>query len=151
MRWRCEILNRIDKLRARTRAGGWPDERQGGFTDAAVRDEHRPDGRDPAGRRGPDPAGLARPDKYDGAVKARTFAEMPVEAIVCGPQPRIEFDAGDLQRLAESIKRFGQLAPIRVRHDPAQGAWVVLVGERGSAPASWRAWSGSGSSSSNAT
>ncbi|MBV8266330.1 MAG: ParB N-terminal domain-containing protein, partial [Planctomycetaceae bacterium] len=76
------------------------------------------------------PPAPAVPDKYDGAVKARTFAEMPVEAIVCGPQPRTEFDPDDLRRLAESIRRFGQLAPIRVRHDPAQGAWVVLVGER---------------------
>ena len=75
----------------------------------------------------PAPAAL---DKYDGAVKARTFAEMPVEAIVCGPQPRSEFDPDDLRRLAESIRRFGQLAPIRVRHDPARAVWVVLVGER---------------------
>ncbi len=96
------------------------------------------------------PASLA-PDKYDGAVKARTFAEMPVEAIVCGPQPRIEFDAGDLRRLAESIKRFGQLAPIRVRHDPARARGWSSWASAGSAPASWRAWSGSGSSSSNAT
>jgi ParB family transcriptional regulator, chromosome partitioning protein len=70
------------------------------------------------------------PDKYEGAVKARTFAEMPVDAIACGPQPRTEFDEAELQRLADSIKRFGQLAPIRVRHDAEQGAWIVLVGER---------------------
>jgi ParB family chromosome partitioning protein len=70
------------------------------------------------------------PDKYEGAVKARTFAEMPVDAIACDPQPRTEFDEADLQRLADSIKRFGQLAPIRVRHDAGRGAWVVLVGER---------------------
>jgi ParB family transcriptional regulator, chromosome partitioning protein len=76
------------------------------------------------------PPAPAAPDKYDGAVKARTFAEMPVEAIVCGPQPRTEFDPDDLRRLAESIRRYGQLAPIRVRHDSARGMWVVLVGER---------------------
>jgi ParB family transcriptional regulator, chromosome partitioning protein len=69
-------------------------------------------------------------DKYAGAVKARTFAEMPVEAIECGLQPRTEFDPGELERLAESIRRFGQLAPIRIRHDEARGRWVVLVGER---------------------
>src|SRR5512135_1806239 len=69
-------------------------------------------------------------DRYAGAVKARTFAEMPVEAIECGEQPRTEFDPEELERLAESIRRFGQLAPIRVRHDEARGKWVVLVGER---------------------
>ena len=77
----------------------------------------------------PTPASLP-PDKYEGAIKARTFAEMPVDAIACGPQPRTEFDEAELQRLADSIKRFGQLAPIRIRHDAEQGIWVVLVGER---------------------
>jgi ParB family chromosome partitioning protein len=77
----------------------------------------------------PAPAGLP-PDKYEGAVKARTFAEMPVDAIACDPQPRTEFDEVELRRLADSIKRFGQLAPIRVRHDAERGAWVVLIGER---------------------
>ena len=69
-------------------------------------------------------------DKYEGAVKSRTFAEMPVDAITAGPQPRTDFDEAELQRLADSIKRFGQLAPIRVRHDEEKNAWVVLVGER---------------------
>lgn len=69
-------------------------------------------------------------DRYAGAIKARTFAEMPVEAIEYGEQPRTEFDPAELERLAKSIRRFGQLAPIRVRHDEARGKWVVLVGER---------------------
>jgi ParB family chromosome partitioning protein len=78
------------------------------------------------------PAGPAptAPDKYAGAVRSRAFAEMPLEAISCKDQPRTEFDPGDLMRLAESIRRFGQLAPIRVRRDEAAGRWVVLVGER---------------------
>jgi ParB family transcriptional regulator, chromosome partitioning protein len=70
------------------------------------------------------------PDKYEGAIKARTFAEMPVDAIACAPQPRTEFDEAELKRLADSIKRYGQLAPIRVRHDAERGTWIVLVGER---------------------
>ncbi len=70
------------------------------------------------------------PDKFAGAIKSRAFAEMPLTAIDCAPQPRTEFDAEELQRLAESIKRFGQLAPIRVRRDEEQGRWIVLVGER---------------------
>jgi ParB family chromosome partitioning protein len=70
------------------------------------------------------------PDKYEGAVKSRTFAEMPIDAIACAPQPRTEFDEAELKRLADSIRRFGQLAPIRVRHDAEQNRWTVLVGER---------------------
>src|SRR4051812_44784965 len=76
------------------------------------------------------PPSPAPPDKYAGAVRNRMFAEMPVESIVCKLQAREEFDQADLERLAASLKRFGQLAPIRVRHDPEQNAWVVLVGER---------------------
>src|SRR5690348_14907486 len=83
-----------------------------------------------ATRPGSSVAPAAPPDKYEGAVKARTFAEMPVDAITCSPQPRTEFDEDELQRLADSIKRFGQLAPIRVRHDAERNTWVVLVGER---------------------
>ncbi len=55
---------------------------------------------------------------------------MPVSAITCGDQPRTEFDDDELRRLAESIQRFGQLAPIRVRYDEPTDRWVVLVGER---------------------
>jgi ParB family transcriptional regulator, chromosome partitioning protein len=77
------------------------------------------------------PLGVAVPDKFDGAIKSRAFAELPVDAVDRDEsQPREEFDADDLRRLAESITRFGQLAPIRVRHDADRGRWVVLVGER---------------------
>ncbi len=70
-------------------------------------------------------------DRYAGAVKSRAFAELPVDAVGRDEsQPREEFDGEDLRRLAESIVRFGQLAPIRVRRDDARGCWVVLVGER---------------------
>jgi ParB family chromosome partitioning protein len=71
------------------------------------------------------------PDKFAGAVKSRAFAELPVDQVDRDEaQPREEFDADDLRRLADSILRFGQLAPIRVRRDDARGRWVVLVGER---------------------
>jgi ParB family chromosome partitioning protein len=69
-------------------------------------------------------------DRYAGAVKSRTFAEMPVDVILADAQPRETFDPVELDRLAASIKRYGQLAPIRIRHDGARGVWVVLVGER---------------------
>ncbi|WP_435022562.1 ParB/RepB/Spo0J family partition protein (plasmid) [Tundrisphaera sp. TA3] len=70
-------------------------------------------------------------DKYDGAIKSRAFAELPLDAIVRDEtQPREEFDPTELRWLADSIARFGQISPIRVRHDAARGKWVVLVGER---------------------
>jgi ParB family chromosome partitioning protein len=82
---------------------------------------------DSAGR----PSGVAVPDRFEGAIKSRAFAELPVDSVERDEsQPREEFDADDLRRLAESITRFGQLAPIRVRHDADRGRWVVLVGER---------------------
>jgi ParB family chromosome partitioning protein len=86
------------------------------------------------GRRpGPEslPAAPPPPDPYAGAVKIPKFAELPIEAIERDPsQPRQAFDEAELRRLAASIERFGQLAPIRVRRDEARGVWVVLVGER---------------------
>jgi ParB family chromosome partitioning protein len=79
----------------------------------------------------PAPAEPAGADRYEGAVRSRAFGELPVEAVHRDEsQPREEFEAADLARLAESIKRFGQLAPIRVRRDESAGRWVVLVGER---------------------
>jgi ParB family chromosome partitioning protein len=76
------------------------------------------------------PAGPAA-DRYAGAVRSRAFGDLPVDSVERDPsQPREEFDAADLSRLAASIARFGQLAPIRVRRDESRGRWVVLVGER---------------------
>jgi len=45
-------------------------------------------------------------------------------------QPRTEFDQAELDRLAESIKVHGILAPLRVRFDPATGKYCIIVGER---------------------
>jgi len=79
----------------------------------------------------PSPHAQMAPDRFAGAVKSRAFAELPVDAVERDEcQPREEFDPDDLRRLADSITRFGQLAPIRVRHDPGRNRWVVLVGER---------------------
>jgi ParB family chromosome partitioning protein len=84
------------------------------------------------GRAGASPASPPAPesDKYAGAVRSRTFGELPVSALVCESQARTEFDAEALDQLTTSIRRFGQLTPIRVRHDAASNRWVVLVGER---------------------
>lgn len=85
-------------------------------------------------RHGVEPAGpqASSPpaDKFAGAIRSRAFGELPVESIGAEAQPRTEFDDDGINRLADSIKRYGQLAPIRVRHDEASGRWVVLVGER---------------------
>jgi ParB family chromosome partitioning protein len=79
----------------------------------------------------PAPATPASADRYEGAIRSRAFGEIPVDAVDRDDsQPREDFDRGDLERLAASIAKFGQLAPIRVRRDEARGRWVVLVGER---------------------
>jgi ParB family chromosome partitioning protein len=47
-------------------------------------------------------------------------------------QPRQEFDAAGLQRLANSLSKYGQLQPVLVRKE--QGKYVLVAGER-----RWRA------------
>ena len=79
----------------------------------------------------PKVSSAAGTDRYAGAIRSRAFGDLPVDAVERdSSQPREEFDAADLERLAASITRFGQLAPIRVRRDESRGCWVVLVGER---------------------
>jgi ParB family transcriptional regulator, chromosome partitioning protein len=72
----------------------------------------------------------SRTDKYGGMQKCRDFAEMPLERIFCEKQPRESFDDESITELAESIKKHGQLAPIRVQWVEERQAWKVLVGER---------------------
>jgi ParB family chromosome partitioning protein len=65
---------------------------------------------------------------------ARPAAAMRTEvillaAITWGPQPRTEFDEAALQELVASMKRRGQLCPIRVRRD-GQNGYVGVFGER---------------------
>lgn len=81
------------------------------------------------------PATSVTPARWQGVTKAKNVAEIPVSKIVRDPgQPREEFDAETLERLAESIRRRGVLQPIRARWDEGQGAYVVIAGER-----RWRA------------
>jgi ParB family chromosome partitioning protein len=49
-------------------------------------------------------------------------------------QPRTEFAAEDIQRLADSLQSNGQLAPIRIRWSEPQASWIIVAGER-----RWRA------------
>lgn len=76
----------------------------------------------------PTPGG---PDPFQGRRQLREAAQIRVERIEADPnQPRKEFDADSLARLAESLKTRGQLQPIRVRWDEGRGVYVVVLGER---------------------
>lgn len=75
------------------------------------------------------------PARWQGVTKSKNAVEVPLDKIVRDPhQPREEFEQASLERLAESLKTRGQLQPIRVRWDEAQGNYVLICGER-----RWRA------------
>jgi ParB family chromosome partitioning protein len=77
----------------------------------------------------------ATPDRLQGVTRSKAAAEIPLAKIAPDPaQPREEFDAESLGRLAESMKARGQLQPIRVRWDDGTGHYVIVCGER-----RWRA------------
>jgi ParB family chromosome partitioning protein len=58
-------------------------------------------------------------------------SRIPVSAIEGDPnQPRRTFDEQKLDELAESLKRHGQLQPIRVVRAAVAGRYVVVAGER---------------------
>lgn len=70
-----------------------------------------------------------------GKERSKDVYAIDVDRIIPDPdQPRKEFDADALARLAESLKTRGQLQPIQVRWDEGAGRYVVLLGER-----RWRA------------
>jgi ParB family transcriptional regulator, chromosome partitioning protein len=67
----------------------------------------------------------------DGRARSRSAGYMDIRNVVPDPeQPRKTFDEEALRRLGESLKKFGQLMPIRVRWDERLGKWVILSGER---------------------
>ena len=83
----------------------------------------------------PTPTDPASSGKHDRATRLKSFGDFPIDQVDRDPtQPREDFDEADLQRLADSIRRKGQLTPIRVRWSHETNRWVVLVGER-----RWRA------------
>jgi ParB family transcriptional regulator, chromosome partitioning protein len=82
-----------------------------------------------------EPAPPARPGQFQGRTQLREACLIRLDRIVPDPnQPRAEFDADSLDRLAKSLKDRGQLQPIRVRWDEADQHYVVVIGER-----RWRA------------
>jgi ParB family chromosome partitioning protein len=85
----------------------------------------------PGSGAGPRPA----PAHLIGVVRSKDVAQIQLDRIAADPdQPREDFDAESMNRLAESMKARGQLQPIRVRWDEGRGVYVIVCGER-----RWRA------------
>jgi ParB family chromosome partitioning protein len=83
----------------------------------------------------PAPAAPSRANQYQGRVQLRDACLIRIDRIEADPnQPRSEFDAESLERLAASLKQRGQLQPIRVRWNEVNSRYSVVVGER-----RWRA------------
>jgi ParB family transcriptional regulator, chromosome partitioning protein len=79
------------------------------------------------------PAPRANP--FQGRTQLREACLIRLDRIVPDPnQPRTEFDADSLERLAGSVKQRGVLQAIRVRWDEGDQVYMVVVGER-----RWRA------------
>lgn len=77
------------------------------------------------------PQAIATASPDDGRTRQRETGMMEIDRIVPDPnQPRKEFDPEALDRLAESLKRHGQLLPVRVRWNQDLGKWVIISGER---------------------
>lgn len=76
------------------------------------------------------------PDPKDvGRRPMRNVGRVDVNQVMPDPdQPRVEFSEEALERLAESIRDKGQMAPIRVRWSNDIGKWIIIAGER-----RWRA------------
>src|SRR4051794_38262572 len=75
---------------------------------------------------------LARTDDpMAGRTRARALGIMDIGNIIPDPdQPRNVFSDESLGRLSESLKKFGQLMPIRVRWNQSLSKWVIISGER---------------------
>jgi ParB family chromosome partitioning protein len=85
-----------------------------------------------AAAQAPPPAGG---DLYAGTRALGEARAIPVDRIIPDPdQPRREFEPEKLAELGLSMKRRGQLQPIRVREDKEHGRFVIVAGER-----RWRA------------
>jgi ParB family transcriptional regulator, chromosome partitioning protein len=79
--------------------------------------------------------GPSAPARWQGVVKSKSAAEIPVSRIGPDPdQPREEFDVDALQRLADFLKTRGQIQPISVRWSEDREQYVIVCGER-----RWRA------------
>lgn len=85
-----------------------------------------PEGREAAGGRG-----IPSVSPEDGRTRDRLAGHMEVERIIADPdQPRKFFSDESIAHLAASLKKTGQLQPIRVRWSPEHAKWVIISGER---------------------
>jgi ParB family chromosome partitioning protein len=81
----------------------------------------------------PEPAGkgIASVGPDDGRTRDRLAGHMEIERIIPDPdQPRKTFPKDSITQLAESLKKAGQLQPIRVRWSEAHAKWIIIAGER---------------------
>jgi ParB family chromosome partitioning protein len=77
------------------------------------------------------PRGIPTVSPEDGRTRDRLAGHMEVERIIADPdQPRKFFSEESLAQLAASLKKTGQLQPIRVRWSEGHAKWVIISGER---------------------
>ncbi len=86
------------------------------------------------GGRGETPAPRLSPTPHDkdvGRRVLRDFGMLLIDQVMADPgQPRIDFDADEISRLAASLRDKGQLHPVRVRWSDDHGKWIIISGER---------------------
>jgi ParB family chromosome partitioning protein len=79
----------------------------------------------------PTPRVIPAVSPEDGRTRDRLAGHMEIERIIPDPdQPRKYFSEESLEQLAASLKKTGQLQPIRVRWGEEHGKWVIISGER---------------------
>ncbi len=67
----------------------------------------------------------------DGRTRDRLAGHIELDRIIPDPdQPRKTFSDESINQLSESLKRAGQLQPIRVRWNEQLAKWVIIAGER---------------------
>lgn len=88
-------------------------------------------------RAGEAPAAISAvpPNHRIGVTKSGNAMDIEIGRIVGDPgQPRTEYIQESLERMADSLKRRGQIQPLRVRWDAELDRYVIITGER-----RWRA------------
>ena len=74
---------------------------------------------------------IAAVSPEDGRSRDRLAGHMELDRIIPDPdQPRKSFPEESIAQLAESLKKAGQLQPIRVRWSREHSKWVIIAGER---------------------
>jgi ParB family chromosome partitioning protein len=84
---------------------------------------------------GPEANTSSVPPQLRGVDRMRDAKMIPLDLIEPDPgQPRKEFDPESLTKLADSLRKRGQIQPVTVCWNDSQAAYVILTGER-----RWRA------------